>query len=271
MFNNPRSRVRKMKEKSIKNCKKCGCTFIEKRCKKCASIYAKIRAEDKNYKEKRRLWKKAWDAKNKEKVLSYAKEYNDKNRDSILLKKKQYREDNKEKISSYMDVYRIENKDYLLKKNAEYHVKNKNKGIEYRMENSEKIKLNSINYRIKNPNHTKEYYLKNKERISNYWKIRNKEFPEIGRIASHKRRALRKKCGGNLSRDIGSKLFILQKGKCACCKKSVKSGHHLDHIMPLALGGANEDSNIQILCPSCNCSKGAKHPQEFMQSRGFLL
>lgn len=41
--------------------------------------------------------------------------------------------------------------------------------------------------------------------------------------------------------------------------------------MPLALGGANEDWNIQLLRQRCNNQKKAKHPVDFMQSKGYLL
>ena len=41
--------------------------------------------------------------------------------------------------------------------------------------------------------------------------------------------------------------------------------------MPLALGGKHEDENLQLLCATCNLSKGAKHPIAFMQSKGRLL
>src|SRR6266481_7722962 len=33
---------------------------------------------------------------------------------------------------------------------------------------------------------------------------------------------------------------------------------HVDHYIPVKLGGANETSNLQILCKSCNLKKGAK-------------
>lgn len=40
---------------------------------------------------------------------------------------------------------------------------------------------------------------------------------------------------------------------------------------PEERGGANDDSNLQLLCQSCNRAKGAKDPVEFMRALGFLL
>ena len=34
---------------------------------------------------------------------------------------------------------------------------------------------------------------------------------------------------------------------------------HIDHIVPLDLGGTNDPTNMQILCDSCNCEKSAKN------------
>jgi 5-methylcytosine-specific restriction endonuclease McrA len=65
-------------------------------------------------------------------------------------------------------------------------------------------------------------------------------------------------------------LLVSQKNRCVVCRCDL-SAYHVDHVIPLALGGAHEDWNIQLLCPACNTSKGAKHPVAFMQSRGFLL
>lgn len=66
-------------------------------------------------------------------------------------------------------------------------------------------------------------------------------------------------------------LLLLQKCKCAVCHESLKARYHVDHIMPLALGGDNSPENLQLLCPTCNCSKGARDPVEFMQKNGRLL
>lgn len=59
-----------------------------------------------------------------------------------------------------------------------------------------------------------------------------------------------------------------QKGKCVYCGIDLFiSKYHIDHIYPLARGGTNGPENIQLLCPTCNVSKGTKTHDEFMQYR----
>ena len=62
-----------------------------------------------------------------------------------------------------------------------------------------------------------------------------------------------------------------QRGKCLVCRKDIRIGYHLDHVIPLAKGGPSTLSNLQLLCPHCNVTKHAKDPVDFMQERGFLL
>lgn len=63
----------------------------------------------------------------------------------------------------------------------------------------------------------------------------------------------------------------LQRNKCAICKASIASQYHVDHIVPLALGGKHDRANIQLLCPPCNLAKSSRDPIEHMQSLGRLL
>lgn len=101
-------------------------------------------------------------------------------------------------------------------------------------------------------------------------KLRNEKFPEKEKTKNHNYRAKKKYNGGVLSKDIIPKLRLLQKTRCACCgSKFVR--FHLDHIVPLSVGGMNSDDNVQLLCQTCNLQKGKKDPVEFMQSKGFLL
>ena len=80
-----------------------------------------------------------------------------------------------------------------------------------------------------------------------------------------------KGASGKHTREQILELREKQKNKCAVCRADASVSYHVDHIVPLASGGSNDISNIQILCPSCNTSKGAKDPVVFMHSRGFLL
>ena len=62
-----------------------------------------------------------------------------------------------------------------------------------------------------------------------------------------------------------------QNNKCATCQTDIASNFHVDHIMPIALGGNNWPSNLQCLCPSCNLRKNAKHPDDWAKENGKLL
>lgn len=108
---------------------------------------------------------------------------------------------------------------------------------------------------------------KKKERNAKY----KAENPEKCRIHNQNRRARKLKNGGKLSQGLAERLFKLQKGKCPCCQMPLGDDYQLDHIMPIALGGSNTDDNMQLLRKQCNNQKHAKHPIDFMQSRGFLL
>lgn len=90
--------------------------------------------------------------------------------------------------------------------------------------------------------------------------------PEKAREWRQKRRGL-----GRLPRGTVRRIGEAQKWRCAACQVGIRHGYHVDHIMPLALGGIHEPLNLQLLCGPCNLSKSAKHPIRFMQEKGFLL
>lgn len=127
-------------------------------------------------------------------------------------------------------------------------------------DNPEKKKAVSAKWRADNPEKLKAYSAKYSASNS-----------EIRRIHCHNYRARKRTNGGKLSRRLAERLYKFQRGKCACCGQPLGDDYHLDHIMPLALGGSNTDDNIQLLRQQCNNQKRAKHPIDFMQSRGFLL
>lgn len=127
--------------------------------------------------------------------------------------------------------------------------------------NPEKVRATKQRYAERHPEKRKASKAK--------WQIEN---ADRMRIHGQNRRARTVAAGGKLSIGLAEKLFKLQRGRCACCHADLtKKKPHLDHVIPVALGGPNSDENMQLLCYSCNQSKCAKHPIDFMQSRGFLL
>ena len=131
-------------------------------------------------------------------------------------------------------------------------------------------------YRVKNKDRIAQkdaaWYEANKERRAAYlreWVRRN---PHAKTAYTQKRRALKKRCGGRLSKDIVARLLVLQKACCANCKVSLKKvKFHLDHITALSNGGSNTDDNVQLLCAPCNMRKKAKDPIRWARENGRLL
>lgn len=195
----------------------------------------------------------AYRAANKEKLKASKAAYYAANKEKIAARQVEYVAANQDRVKSYSKAYWAANKEELKLAQASW-----------KKENSEKIKSSGAAYYIKNRESiiaaTKDYASKNPDKRR-----------AIGRLCEQSRRARKRNSGGKLSKGLAAKLFILQKGKCPCCKQPLGDDYQLDHIMPLALGGSNSDENIQLLRAECNKQKHAKHPMDFMQSRGFLI
>lgn len=167
-----------------------------------------------------------------------------------------------------------------LKRQRQYRAENKAKliagTVAWREENPEKYTRYQKAYQLANRHRTikrlQKWRANNPERSSEYCKAWRKANPGEHTRYEQNRRARIKEVGGELTPGLYVRLLAVQRGKCAVCKTSIKNIRaHLDHQMPIALGGLNTDSNMQLLCPPCNLSKHAKHPVDFMQERGFLL
>lgn len=67
---------------------------------------------------------------------------------------------------------------------------------------------------------------------------------------------------GQRSPDIKDKLYGMQRGCCNLCRNWFEYRHlEVDHVIPKAKGGPDDDKNLQLLCGSCNRIKG-KHTME---------
>lgn len=87
-------------------------------------------------------------------------------------------------------------------------------------------------------------------------------------LATISRRKARK-LGADAGDSEGCKRFFsyastVAKVACYWCGKNVpKAQRHVDHIIPLARGGAETEANLCVSCANCNLRKHAKDPIEF--------
>ena len=158
------------------------------------------------------------------------------------------REVAKEKYNKeYAASYYTKNKDVIRERNRKWLDENKDKkksiDAKYRETQKEKIKAANAKWASENPE-----------------KIRSKDRTRDARIK-----------GADGIHDEHDILNILsdQEWMCVYCKKDLTQAYHVDHIMPLALGGSNWPSNLQCLCPRCNMRKGAKHPDDWHKEIGY--
>ena len=79
-------------------------------------------------------------------------------------------------------------------------------------------------------------------------------------------RAQRAAAPGSYTKQDVLRLYADQQGRCYWCRTFVGERFHLDHAIPLARGGTNNPDNLRISCPTCNLSKGAKLPEDFLLS-----
>jgi HNH endonuclease len=190
-----------------------------------------------------------------------------------------YQACNRELISARMAAWYAENRSEISIKNAAYRSANREviaaSKSAYYAKNSEKITAKAAAWRKANPDRRREtnaaWVKANPDKARQATAAWAKANPEARRIIRQNRRASELENGGTISRCLADLLMSEQGGRCAGCLCDLReTGHHLDHVMPLALGGPNTDENMQLLCPHCNKSKGGKHPLGWMASRGIF-
>ncbi len=84
-----------------------------------------------------------------------------------------------------------------------------------------------------------------------------KEFNMFGADTIHRKDIPIRSDAAKRSKNIKHVLFGRQSGICKGCQHDFPfRNFHIDHVIPTSKGGADDDSNLQLLCGACNSMKG---------------
>jgi 5-methylcytosine-specific restriction endonuclease McrA len=109
--------------------------------------------------------------------------------------------------------------------------------------NVEQVNAANLKWRVANP-----------EKASSAIRAWKRANPDKKQAYEHKRRTRMTGAGGSYTVEQFKALGNLCL-RCGCTGLRLTP----DHVLPVALGGSSDISNIQPLCGPCNSRKGAKH------------
>jgi 5-methylcytosine-specific restriction endonuclease McrA len=144
----------------------------------------------------------------------------------------------------------------------------------HRDQRNESARRHYLANRDKRLAHQRERYAETREAVlakhkewrnahPGYWKQNREANPDRVRIKNANRRAALRAAEGKFTPDDIAAQLARQKGKCFYCGAKLDGSRHIDHVVPIALGGTNHPENIVLACQDCNLAKNAKHPMDF--------
>jgi len=176
-------------------------------------------------------------------------------------------------MSEYCKEWSTKNKDRKKAVNDAWVEANKEKSKEVRRnyyeKNKEKITLQNKEWSEAHPEKVKKAKSEWANRNIEYTRVKGRDYwkknPEKSKVMVQNRRAMRLASGTKLSYGITTLVLKEQGYKCPGCLCDLRTNkRHIDHYMPLILGGLHIDNNIQMLCAPCNLRKSRKHPMKWL-------
>lgn len=244
-------------------------------------------------KAKNREYQKAWYQKNKDKVKKRANDWYWENRDTAIETLRAYREKNKESIKAQQRQHYAGNREeYSVRTRADraanperekarrkkYKERSAKNYREYRAKHLEELKRKKQErYYSRTPEQkaidlakNREYCRKNRDKLNaRNAKYRKQEANKIKKRIRTRERKLKKR-----GIEIKDRVAIADWEKswrsqevvsCHWCKGEFAPKEcHVDHVMPLCLGGAHVIENLVHACAQCNIRKNRMHPDDWV-------
>lgn len=177
--------------------------------------------------------------------------------------------------AAYYADHRAEIAAYGAAYNAAHREENAARTAAYRATHREEIAARGAAHRA---THSEErasymvaYYASHREELVAYQAAYKAAHREEYAAYTRNHEARKKGNGGTHTAADVKAQYERQKGRCywqvtdVCKARRGKLGdtYHVDHVTPVVKSGSNGPENLVIACPTCNQSKGAKHPMDF--------
>lgn len=276
------------------NFSRCGkkSTYTNRKCR-CDSCHAANAEFDKAYRKANRdriaECKRQWAADNRERLAEYKKQYHAENREAITDRRKRYYADNRElliekskrfyhenreAIAERKKIYVENNREAIAKRGKRYRAENRESLIEYerrrRAKDREVIAERKKRiYREKRDVYAerrRQVYHANREesiRLARQWALANPDrYRARSRLGEQRRRARVKSTKiVDFTRDQLDQRMAYY-GRSCYLKLDGCTGNfeHVEHVKPIAKGGAHMLANLRPACAPCNYRKGTKWP-----------
>lgn len=184
--------------------------------------------------------------------------YRAKNAALIKVYQTAYAARHRETKAVYDKLYRVKNRDKKIARDRAYHWAHRDRALAgsrawYRANRAAALAYKRV-YRATNAAKHAVW--------RRAWELRNKDQVQLNQRLQ---RALRKGAPGRYTKADILDLLATQAGLCVYCGTDIRSRYHVDHRMPICLGGSNNPDNLQLTCPKCNWRKNRKHPEVFEQ------
>lgn len=137
----------------------------------------------------------------------------------------------------------------------------------YAEQNKEKLrrkrKAMYVKHRERLKAERRDYYWKNRESCTAAHRSYMATRKDMRSAHERNRIAKKKLAGGTHTPQDILDILLNQGGRCVYCRCDISLGREVDHIQPIARGGRNDKSNLQLLCKGCNRRKHSKTHEEF--------
>lgn len=168
-------------------------------------------------------------------------------KECVIERGRLYRKANYQKVQEYRKQYRKANKERIQEWRRRWYKANPDYNRIYWEAHLDQEREATRRWRKENPDKVRERR-----------RLYRKANPDKMREIKHRRRARKQNAPGKGFTEAEFTMLCEGYGnRCLCCGRD-DIPLTRDHIVPLFGGGADEISNIQPLCHSCNARKGTK-------------